>query len=93
MAAPPLQPIVFKSPNAQKPDVRLKVFYQVFHVHSAILTLYSASFRTFLDSADKTAAAPSAPFRYDYVSVVDGNGTWGLEAVCKVCFLPNSLKL
>jgi len=74
----PRQPIVFKFPGLEL-DTRLKVFDQEFHVHSAILRLYSTFFRTFLDSPDKTPAPASALFRYEYVSVVDDDGTWGLE--------------
>jgi hypothetical protein len=70
--------IVFKSPGL-KPDSWLNVFSQEFHAHSAVLKLYSAFFRTFLDSPDKTPAPASALFQYDYVSVVDDDGTWGLE--------------
>ncbi|PMD62646.1 uncharacterized protein K444DRAFT_524777, partial [Hyaloscypha bicolor E] len=71
-------PIIFKSPGL-KPDVRLTVFGQVFHVHSIILKLHSNFFRKFLDSADKVAAPASASFQYDYVSVFDADGDWGLE--------------
>ena len=77
------EPIVFKSPGL-KPDVRLTVFDQEFHVHSTLLKLYSAFFRTYLDSADKAPAPSSAVFRYEYVSVIDEDGTWGLEAASKV---------
>jgi len=76
------EPIVYKLPDPSlKPDVRLDVFDQQFHAHSAILRIYSAFFRTFLDSPDKTSPLASASFRYDYVSVVDDDGTWGLEVV------------
>ncbi|KAH8795468.1 hypothetical protein BGZ57DRAFT_865733 [Hyaloscypha finlandica] len=72
------EPIVFRSPGL-KPDVRLTVVGQVFHVHSIILKLHSNFFRKFLDSADKVAAPASASFQYDYVSVFDADGAWGLE--------------
>ncbi|TVY34570.1 hypothetical protein LSUB1_G008005 [Lachnellula subtilissima] len=78
----PRQPIIFKCPGLEL-DTRLNVFGQEFHVHSAILRLYSAFFRTFLDSPDKTPAPASAFFRYEYVSVVDDDGTWGLEVTLK----------
>lgn len=78
------EPIVFKSPGL-KPDTSLKVFDQEFQVHSTILKLHSVFFRTFLDSADKTPAPASAIFKYNYVSAVDDDGTWGLEAASKVC--------
>jgi hypothetical protein len=75
-------PIDFKLPDPNlKPDARLTVFDQAFHAHSTILRIYSAFFRTFLDSPDKSPASASASFRYDYVSVVDDDGTWGLEVV------------
>lgn len=45
-------PIVFSQPGL-KPDTRLTVFDQEFHVHSIILKLKSAFFRKFLDSPDK----------------------------------------
>ncbi|TVY41343.1 hypothetical protein LOCC1_G005648 [Lachnellula occidentalis] len=82
VAEVPKQPIIFKFPGL-KVDTRLKVFGQEFHVHSAILRLYSAFFRTFLDSPDKIPAPASALFRYEYVSVVDADGTWGLEVELK----------
>lgn len=46
------KPIVFHCPG-QRPDVRLTVFNQVFHVHSTLLKLNSGFFRKFLDSPDK----------------------------------------
>lgn len=82
IAEAPMQPIIFKFPGL-KVDTRLKVFGQEYHVHSHILKLYSAFFRTFLDSPDKTPAPASALFRYEYVSVVDDDGTWGLEVALK----------
>src|SRR6187402_2341564 len=45
-------PIVFHTPGL-KPDVRLMVFDEEFHVHSVLLKLHSAFFRKFLDSPDK----------------------------------------
>ena len=62
-----------------KPDTRLTVLRQEFHVHSVILKLHSAFFRKFLDSEDKEVAPAFSAFRYDYVSVFDTDGTWGLE--------------
>ncbi|TVY18350.1 hypothetical protein LARI1_G004431 [Lachnellula arida] len=78
----PRQPIIFKFPGL-KVDTRLNVFGQEYHVHSNILKLYSAFFRTFLDSPDKTPAPASALFRYEYVSVIDDDGEWGLEVALK----------
>ncbi|PQE22574.1 hypothetical protein CJF31_00001491 [Rutstroemia sp. NJR-2017a BVV2] len=76
----PSPPVIFEQPGF-KVDVRLNTFGQEFHVHSIILKLYSAYFRTFLDSADKKPAQNAALFMYEYVSVVDADGEWGLEAV------------
>jgi hypothetical protein len=74
--------VVFSTPG-MKPDTRLQVFSRIFHVHSVLLKLHSAFFRTFLDSPDKVPDINGA-FRYDYVSVVDADGTWGLEVRAKV---------
>jgi hypothetical protein len=81
------EPIVFQSPGL-KPDVRLTVCGQEFHVHSVILKPHSNFFRKFLDSPEKEAAPPSSPFKYDYASVTDADGFSGLEPVtaAKVCF-------
>ncbi len=73
-------PIVFQSPGL-KPDVRLTIYGQEFHVHSVILKLHSNFFRKFLDSPEKEAAPPSSPFKYDYASVTDADGFSGLEPV------------
>jgi hypothetical protein len=79
------QPVIFKSPGL-KPDVRLRLFgIREFHVHASILKLHSNYFRKFLDSPEKTPAAPSALWKYDYVSVVDEDGEWGLEVCGQVC--------
>jgi hypothetical protein len=74
------EPIVFQSPGL-KPDVRLTICGQEFHVHSVILKLHSNFFRKFLDSPDKEAAPASSPFKYDHVSVIDADGISGLEPV------------
>lgn len=74
------EPIVFQSPGL-KPDVRLTICGQEFHVHSVILKLHSNFFRKFIDSPDKEAAPASFPFKYDYVSVIDADGISGLEPV------------
>ena len=71
-------PIVFSSPGLT-PDVRLTVFGREFHVHSIVLKLHSNFFRKFLDAGNKTATPASSLFQYDYVSVLDDDGTWGLE--------------
>lgn len=70
----------FSAPG-MKTDVRIRVFEREFHVHSVVLRLYSAFFRTFLDSADKGSGAVSGEgqFRYNYISVLDPDGGWGLE--------------
>lgn len=79
-------PDVFFSPGL-KPDTRFTVFEKEYHVHSVILKLHSNYFRRFLDSPDKEAAPVDALFKYDYVSVVDKDGSWALDPVSKVCFL------
>lgn len=77
-------PIVFELPG-HAVDTRIKVFKTEFHVHSLILKIASPFFRAFLDSPDKTPAAPGAQFRYDYETSVDDDGlSWGLELVSKV---------
>jgi len=80
-------PKAFNAPG-MKTDVRIRVFEREFHVHSVVLRLYSAFFRTFLDSADKGTVTGEGHFRYDYVSVLDPDGGWGLEVAKPVCFLP-----
>jgi len=81
---PTTEPIVFMSPGL-KPDVRLMVFKQEFHVHSIILKLHSNYFRKFLDSPDKSDTPASALFRYEYVSVVDEEDkSWALDVAAKV---------
>jgi hypothetical protein len=83
----PLSPIIFSSPDL-KPDVRLKVFNQEFHVHSVILRLHSAYFRRFLDSPEKPdkALTVGGIFKYDYISIIDEDGgDWGLEPTSMVC--------
>ncbi|KAL3425287.1 hypothetical protein PVAG01_02078 [Phlyctema vagabunda] len=68
-------------PGSGDPDTRFIVFDKYeFHVHSIILKLHSAFFRRFLDSPDKIPAPNSAAFRYDWVSKIDGDGSWGLVA-------------
>jgi hypothetical protein len=74
--------VVFSTPGI-KPDTRLQVFSRGFNVHSILLKFHSAYFGTFLDSLDK-APNLNGPFRYDYVSVVDADGLWGLEVKGKV---------
>ncbi|KAF7945862.1 uncharacterized protein EAE97_004900 [Botrytis byssoidea] len=85
-------PIIYIFPGRQ-PDVRLMVFKQEFHVHSHILKEGSIYFRKFLDSPDKQdAPGPDlALFRYDYSTVVDEDGAWGLEAVAKAPLLTEEM--
>lgn len=79
-----LSPITFTLPGLQA-DTRLLVFDQEYRVHSLILKLHSAYFRQFLDSPDKIPASENAPFKYDYVSVVDEDGSgWALQPANKV---------
>ncbi|CZT06610.1 uncharacterized protein RAG0_12292 [Rhynchosporium agropyri] len=72
-------PKAFNAPG-MKTDVRIRVFDREFHCHSVVLRLYSAFFRTFLDSSDNQSANRESQFRYDYISVMDPDGGWGLEA-------------
>ncbi|CAG8955890.1 hypothetical protein HYFRA_00008740 [Hymenoscyphus fraxineus] len=77
-------PKVYRLPGGLKPDVRLLVFDQEYHVHSTILKLHSNYFRRFLDSPDKTGEPASANFQYEYATVVDDDGTWALEPANKI---------
>jgi hypothetical protein len=76
-------PITFKLPGF-KPDCLLHVLDQPFHCHSTILRLHSAYFRKFLDSADKPERPASASFQYEYVTMVDDDGSWALIHASKV---------
>lgn len=78
-------PVIFETPGL-KPGVRLTVFSAAFHCHSVLLKLHSSYFRQFLDSPDKSDAPASIRLRYEYVSVMDKDGTWGLEPADKVDF-------
>lgn len=82
------KPIIFVSPG-NKSDVCLKVFKQKFYVHSHILKERSNYFRRFLDSPDKEDApvANLSLFRYNYSTVVDDDGIWGLESAAKVTLI------
>ncbi|KAH7403259.1 hypothetical protein BKA64DRAFT_641261 [Cadophora sp. MPI-SDFR-AT-0126] len=82
------KPIMFTTPGFQ-PDVRLVVFDQELHVHSILLKLYSAYFRKFLDSPDKTPKVANAfpigtaveeNLRPAATSQVSYNGIWYLTA-------------
>ena len=95
--------IIFRLGKA-KPDTRIKVFDQWFHVHSAILLVEAEWFKRFLISGDKANAPIAGAWKYgiyilkistyntpdwlsspsDYVTTVDQDGTWGLEASYKV---------
>jgi hypothetical protein len=74
--------IVFAA-SGLKPDVRIKVFEQEFHVHSVVLKLHSAFFRKLIDIEDRVSSY-SETFRYDYISCVDVDGGWGLEVATEV---------
>ncbi|KAH7403237.1 hypothetical protein BKA64DRAFT_776621 [Cadophora sp. MPI-SDFR-AT-0126] len=66
-------------------DTRLKFFTAEFHVHSALLKIYSGFFRENLDSPDDSKSRRGeSGFKYDLVTVVnaDGNG-WDLVAASK----------
>lgn len=75
-----LAPIIFSIPG-QTPDVLITAFGQPYHVHSTILRLHSHYFRRFLDSPEKSHCEANGNFKYQYTSVVDEDGEWGLEPV------------
>ncbi|KAH7355137.1 hypothetical protein BKA65DRAFT_581836, partial [Rhexocercosporidium sp. MPI-PUGE-AT-0058] len=56
------------------------VFETEYHVNSVILKLHSNYFRRFFDSPDKPQRPEGTPFRYEYITVLDEDGTWALEA-------------
>lgn len=68
-----------------KPDVRITVFNQQYQVHSVALKYHSAFFRKFLDSPEKQRIPGAREFKYEYVAVVDRDGSWALEPAEKVC--------
>lgn len=76
----------FEFPGALT-DTSLEVLGRMFYVESSVLKEHSEFFRRFLDSADKINTPPptNLDLRYEYVSVVDEDSFWGLEAKCKVC--------
>ncbi|KAI9716927.1 MAG: hypothetical protein M1812_005076 [Candelaria pacifica] len=73
MTSPP--PIVFVSPGGTL-DTCLTVFGQEFHAESVVLRQHSGFFRTFLSLESEPS---SAEFKYEYVSKIDKDGTWGLQ--------------
>ena len=84
MASKPAPPVIFNA-RGMTPDVRLTVFYTVFHVHSHILKLHSHFFFTFFDSVDKKDDERSAggqsgnEFKYEWVTkIVDEGKEWQL---------------
>lgn len=79
MADSAAKPIIFTARGFET-DGRLHVLDKaVFHVHPVILKLNSAFFFKFLDSPDKENAAPaSGGLKYEWITKVDEDGTWGL---------------
>lgn len=61
------------------------MFDQDYHVLSVYLELHSNFFRKFLDSVEKEPAAAMAEFKYEYLSVIDSDGSWAFEPKLKVC--------
>ncbi|KAL3425273.1 hypothetical protein PVAG01_02064 [Phlyctema vagabunda] len=53
----------------------------------------STSARALLDSPEKVAHNSTSTFRYDYISVVDEDGTWGLEPVAMTTKKNKSLEI
>lgn len=75
------EPIVFTARGLDL-DVCINVLGQEFHVHSNILKPKSEFFCTgikWMDSPDR-AQNIRGPFRYNWVSTIDDDGTWGLIA-------------
>ncbi|PQE22580.1 hypothetical protein CJF31_00001490 [Rutstroemia sp. NJR-2017a BVV2] len=73
----PTSPVVFQLAT-HPPDVKLKIFDDLeFHAHSTILKKQSAFFRAFMDSPDKRLPL-TGEWKYEWVSVVDDDGTWSL---------------
>jgi len=54
-----LSPVIFKHKNL-KQDVRLKVFFTDFHVHSSILKSNSRNFSAYFDWVDKKGTGGAA---------------------------------
>jgi len=54
-----ISPVIFKHKNL-KQDVRLKVFFTDFHVHSSILKSNSQNFSAYFDWVDKKGTGPAA---------------------------------
>ncbi|KUJ24470.1 uncharacterized protein LY89DRAFT_727496 [Mollisia scopiformis] len=75
---PQNDPVVFTA-RGLRLDTRLNVLRQEFHCHSAILKLKSNFFFKFMDSPDKVLNN-EGPFKYEWVSSIDDDGTWGLVA-------------
>ena len=75
-------PVIFEN-FGMIPDVRLKVFDLEIQVHSGVLKEHSAFFRRFLDPANKEeeSSVASGPFKYEWISKVDEDGSWGLVSV------------
>jgi hypothetical protein len=65
-----MAPVVFVWPGI-KPDMRLQVFDDVYHVHSIIMSLNCGFFRKFLNSPDKVLSTGSVEFKYEYRSKID----------------------
>ncbi|EPE24703.1 hypothetical protein GLAREA_08556 [Glarea lozoyensis ATCC 20868] len=74
-----LKPLVFRL-HCMKPDMRIQVFEQIFHIHSVILKAHSEFFHKYLDSPDKKRAEPMSAFKYSWVTQIDDDGSWSLTA-------------
>ena len=68
-------------------DVRLVVVKQEFLVHSEVLKVHSAYFNKFLHSPEKVHTPISWDFKCDYISIIDADGQWGLEAMNMVSLI------
>lgn len=78
---------IFAAPGL-KPDVFLNVLEEEYHVHSAILKLYSNYFRKTLNGPNKQKGS-STGFKYRCTSVVAENRAWELESAAKVSLVLN----
>ncbi|CAG8979715.1 hypothetical protein HYALB_00013405 [Hymenoscyphus albidus] len=79
-----IKPMVLGSASGiiDPPDMKIKVFEAEFHVHSAMIKLYSGYFRKFLDPSNKPPRPelPQGSFKYEWITVVDEGGAgWCLE--------------
>jgi hypothetical protein len=86
----PKVPVTFTTPGI-KPDVRLYVFNEEFHVNSAILKHHSSFFRSMLDpSGGKMPTSTSLDFHSDWFTRIDDDDakSWSLSSDVNVSWTP-----